>query len=107
MKAIACNLRVETKIFRKRAAAFVTLLNPGNGNNRIQIWGRSLSGRMVRKWEPLSNLMNFRVVTPNAKVHLWECDSNLIARALNEASDRDFINRLLDHPDSSWARNVP
>lgn len=58
--AVACNFRLGTKIASPGAQAFVAPTVAGNGSERIDILVRSRSGRMVRKWEDIRRLWNFR-----------------------------------------------
>jgi hypothetical protein len=60
---IACNYAVDCKTATKGALAYVTLMNPGNGNLRIEILSRSRGGRWIVKWERIDRLTNFRLKT--------------------------------------------
>lgn len=61
-RVVACN-STGTRIFSPGALAYVVRDNPGNGNDRIVVLGRSRSGRWVEKYEPRSRLCNFRFKT--------------------------------------------
>jgi hypothetical protein len=55
--AIACNASTATSIFSKGAAAFVV----DYSTDRARLPIRSRSGRWVRAWVSLNNVVNFRL----------------------------------------------
>ena len=63
LHVIACNYAEGTNIARKGALAYVQLLNPGGGNDRLHLLVRSRGGRWVEKWEAMHRLTNFRLKT--------------------------------------------
>lgn len=62
-RVIACNHLTGTSAIPTGALCYVSLLNPGGGNDRICILARSRSGRWIRKWEAANRLGNFRLKT--------------------------------------------
>lgn len=58
---IQCNYLTGTRVAVAGSRAFVVCINPGNDNDRIEVLVRSRSGRLVRKWEAMHRLYNFRV----------------------------------------------
>lgn len=63
IRVVACNVSFGTKVFPAGARAYVVMTNPGNGNDRVVILGRSRGGRWVKKWERRDRLSNFRTKT--------------------------------------------
>lgn len=63
LRRVQCNYAVATSTCAAGARAYVVLLNPGNGSNRICILARSRGGRMVSKWEDIRKLKDFRAKT--------------------------------------------
>lgn len=64
-RVVACNYVEGTTACRTGAKCYVTLANPGAGNqpDRIAILARSRGGRWIVKWEATKRLGNFRAVT--------------------------------------------
>lgn len=62
-QVIQCNFTQPTSVAVEGARAFVVRLNPGNGNDRIQVLVYSRGHRWVEKWEDARRLGNFRVKT--------------------------------------------
>lgn len=62
-RVIACNYLAPVSPVSAGALCYVSLLNPGNGHDRIKILARSRSGRWVQKWEDRRRLTNFRLKT--------------------------------------------
>lgn len=59
--AVACNYREATKVARKGARALVVAgSGSGMGYERVELVARSRGGRLVRKWEDIRRLDNFR-----------------------------------------------
>jgi len=96
IKVVACNYQVATSIFPNGARAYVRLLNPGGGNDRIYIIGRSHGGRWVTKWEAIKRLGDFRIKTlpqehplyDRAKREYWREGTPEIVRWLIDSHDR-------------------
>jgi hypothetical protein len=63
MRVVKCNYLEPTKIASAGSVAYLSLTNPGGGNDRIVVLVRSRSGRLVRKWESIKRLGNFRAKT--------------------------------------------
>ncbi|MDQ3933413.1 MAG: hypothetical protein M3340_02140 [Actinomycetota bacterium] len=60
---IACNYREAVSSIPWGAKAYVVLLNRGNAHDRVEVLARSRSGRLIRKWENIRRLGNFRLKT--------------------------------------------
>jgi hypothetical protein len=60
---IQCNYSVSTSAVSKWSRAYVVMLNPGGGNDRIVVLVRSRGSRFIEKWESSKRLANFRVTT--------------------------------------------
>lgn len=58
---IQCNYTEGTNIASPGARAYLAMINPGNGNDRITVLVRSRGSRWVRKWENTARLADFRV----------------------------------------------
>jgi hypothetical protein len=64
-RAVACNYAEGISAVRAGAKCYVSLANPGAGDDpdRIQVLARSRGGRWIVKWEATKRLTNFRAVT--------------------------------------------
>jgi hypothetical protein len=89
-RVIACNYTEAVSPVSAGALCYVTLLNPGNGHERIKILARSRSGRWIEKWEDTRRLSNFRLKTlpPEHPLHaderIWSAVDPLLERGLDE-----------------------
>jgi len=95
MQVVQCNYSEGTSAVAQGAVAYISLLNPGGGNDRIMILARSRGGRLVHKWESIRKLDNFRVKTippehPRyADARLWTYEPELTAFMLRMS--REFL----------------
>jgi hypothetical protein len=71
-KVIQCNYVEATGVAVEGARAYVTRLNPGNGNDRIMVLVFSRGHRWVEKCEDARRLGNFRVKTLPPEHPLYE-----------------------------------
>lgn len=62
-KAVVCNYAEPTKIASKGARVYFCYGWTGGGYERVNILVRSRGGRLVRKWEHIRRLENFRIKT--------------------------------------------
>ncbi|WP_157239523.1 hypothetical protein [Catenuloplanes japonicus] len=62
-QVIQCNYMRPTPTAAVGARAYVTLVNPGNGHDRITVRVFSRGKRWVEKWEDICRLGNFRLKT--------------------------------------------
>lgn len=97
---IACNLTEGISEASEGSKAYVILLNPGNGSDRIEILLRSRGGRWIRKWEAIWRLGNFRVKTipPEHPLYdddrLWDYDPARFCAELEAAREREAMSRV-------------
>ena len=62
IRVIACNIAISDSVFSPGALCYVVNGNPGwGGETSIEVYGRSRSGRWVRKWIRTRRLFNFRL----------------------------------------------
>ncbi len=57
---VKCNIRAPHRFMRMGALCWLSLPNPGWGNERFEVTGMSRSGRMVTTWIDARDLTNFR-----------------------------------------------
>lgn len=97
--AIQCNLTTSQKTAAKGARAYVTLPNPGNYSDRIEILLRSRGGRFIEKWQDIRTLENFRAKTipighplyHNQRIR-WDHERDLWVARLNERHEYWLVN---------------
>jgi hypothetical protein len=87
-RVIACNLARSSPTFAIGASAYVSQYKI----NRVQILGRSRSGRWVERWEGLDDLCNFRFKAIPAE---------------NPFYSNPIINGLFEDADLKWLGDVP
>ena len=94
-RVVQMNYSEGTNVAPKGARAYLVLLNPGGGEDRIVILVRSRSGRWVRKYESAKRLTNPRAVTipPEHRLYgderLWDYDAEETAARLRTAWEAD------------------
>jgi hypothetical protein len=57
---VKANIKAPHKFMRMGALCWVTLSNPGGGNDRFEVMGLSRGGRTVTTWIDARDLKNFR-----------------------------------------------
>lgn len=101
-RVVACNYRESTSIFSKGALAYLIWGNPGNGRDRILIFGRSRSGRWISKHESIKRLHNFRMKTVPSEHPLYSDE-----RLVDYWESEDFCNVLNEISAETTAPGVP
>ena len=87
IQRIACNYTNDTSAVSKGSIAYVMGGNYGNGYERLDVLARSRGGRFIRRWEPITNLGNFRMKTIPAS-------SSLYGRLLDGCGSVDTLQGL-------------
>lgn len=97
--AVVCNVTDDTKVVRSGAKAYVGYI-PGDGPfGSLCITVQSRGGRLIRKWEPVKRLSNFRIKTipPEHPATRWDKETdNAMYVTLHDSREeaQRVINRI-------------